>query len=304
MPAQRTYSKKLGQRHARPAQNARSSKRNANTDRQRGEPASLVNADRRTPSPVTNKMGLDWDWVETLDQDPRGKTYFPARFAPPNQTSFLGDDEDQPDITNVTDLTNYTAWVLSRVKKMLASKIVVSMIEDPNLEVKWTLSLNSQVHNRISRYREIKLVRFQSPATNFEAAYAAMVGIILPPEHACNSCKANQGPFKNCIVVPKYLNGACAGCHYNSSGSRCSHRSDSSKRIRIAGVSRTIPALPHSLANAVKPRLIPSDDIESIRQQQRVIGISIKSIADFKSQLHRMIDIVAELEHQGLVAPA
>lgn len=44
----------------------------------------------------------------------------------------------------------------------------------------------------------------------------------------CYHCSKGQGPFKGkpCVVVEDYFGGSCAGCHYNSLGTRCSFRKE------------------------------------------------------------------------------
>ncbi|KAI2464459.1 hypothetical protein F4781DRAFT_412881 [Annulohypoxylon bovei var. microspora] len=286
MPALRTYSKRLSRRQVSLTQNARSQKRNVNTAEQNNDPPNFA-GDSRALAHVGNKIGLDWDWVKTLDQDPEGKEYFPARFTPPLHSSFL-DDDDQLEVTDVTNMTDYTAWVLAKVKNMLVSKVITSMVKDPSLKPKWTISLNSHVFKQVRRYRKLKLTRFQSPSSNPEAAYAAIVGTILPPEHACKSCKAKQGPFRNCIVVPGYLNGSCAGCHYGNSGSRCSHRPDGSKRVRVAGVSTSVP--------------LSSLPVTKTEKAQPTINVTPKAIEDIKAKLLSIMNQIEELKCQGLAA--
>lgn len=55
---------------------------------------------------------------------------------------------------------------------------------------------------------------------NCEAYLAQGCGV--PSPTPCFHCKKGGGPFSVCIVVPGYLNGSCAGCHYNGNGGRCS----------------------------------------------------------------------------------
>ncbi|PGH31761.1 hypothetical protein GX50_05427 [[Emmonsia] crescens] len=40
----------------------------------------------------------------------------------------------------------------------------------------------------------------------------------------CEYCMSGNGPFPHCVTLQGYLNGACANCHYYSTGSRCSFR--------------------------------------------------------------------------------
>ncbi|OAX85490.1 hypothetical protein ACJ72_00122 [Emergomyces africanus] len=40
----------------------------------------------------------------------------------------------------------------------------------------------------------------------------------------CEYCMNGSGPFPHCVTLQGYLNGACANCHYYSTGSRCSFR--------------------------------------------------------------------------------
>ncbi|OJD19274.1 hypothetical protein AJ78_00723 [Emergomyces pasteurianus Ep9510] len=41
---------------------------------------------------------------------------------------------------------------------------------------------------------------------------------------SCEYCMGGSGPFLYCVTLQGYLNGACANCHYYSTGSRCSFR--------------------------------------------------------------------------------
>lgn len=70
--------------------------------------------------------------------------------------------------------------------------------------------------------RELNVAR----VVNHEALLAQTRGVF-PPD-PCAHCQQGGGPFLDCVVVPGALNGSCAGCHYNSSGSRCSLRSGKS----------------------------------------------------------------------------
>lgn len=45
-------------------------------------------------------------------------------------------------------------------------------------------------------------------------------------EDYCEHCKRSSGPFAQCIVSDACGLGACAGCHYNSEGIKCSFRQD------------------------------------------------------------------------------
>ncbi|KAI1402296.1 hypothetical protein F4819DRAFT_507778 [Hypoxylon fuscum] len=182
--------------------------------------------------------GLDWSLVNTLDQDPTGKDYFPPPYDPNDPYRFNG-DEEQPQVKKDADLHKQTAWAIARIRRMRVSNTIAYMLEDPKLQIKWSLSLNKYYSNVSLRYREVRLTSLLS--SNHEAAYVAMVGIVLPPELVCEACKASNGPFQNCIVLPRYLNGACATCHYNSGGKRCSHRPDASKRVKINGLVKTCP---------------------------------------------------------------
>jgi len=67
--------------------------------------------------------------------------------------------------------------------------------------------------------RQLRLDR----AVNREALLAQTRGVRL--HVPCSHCKKGQGPFTVCAAVPGHLNGSCASCHYNNSGSRCSLRS-------------------------------------------------------------------------------
>src|SRR3954454_19341867 len=66
---------------------------------------------------------------------------------------------------------------------------------------------------------------------NREALLAQTHGV--PATTTCNHCVKGEGPFTVCVVVPGHLNGSCAGCHYNSSGVRCSLQSGKLALIQL-----------------------------------------------------------------------
>ncbi|KAI6092429.1 hypothetical protein F4821DRAFT_253878 [Hypoxylon rubiginosum] len=191
--------------------------------------------------PSSGNQGLDWEWVKTLDQDPTEKDYFPERFDPPEELGVLGQDLDKPDLDFTGDLEAFSIWVLARLRDKRATNAIAAMLSDPNVKVKWQLAVNTYFKNSVCRYRDIAITL---PGPNHEAAYAAMCGIVLPPEHACMHCKANKTVFTYCIVLPGYLNGACVGCHYNNSGSRCSHRPHAKTRIHATATLLDSPTTP------------------------------------------------------------
>ncbi|KAI1417234.1 hypothetical protein F5Y13DRAFT_202755 [Hypoxylon sp. FL1857] len=158
----RTYSTRSNRPKSSPSQNVSPRKRKID----------LVDPNEEAPSHtglVSSSSGLDWSWVNGLDQDPTGQSHFPPRFEPPTENPFLGDHDDKPDLMDNADLTQYTAWVLARVKKMRVSNAVKAMIDDPNLKVKWVISLNKYYQDEIRRYREIKLT--PSPVSNHEGKF-------------------------------------------------------------------------------------------------------------------------------------
>lgn len=57
---------------------------------------------------------------------------------------------------------------------------------------------------------------------NREAVVAQSRGEIAG--EACKHCDDGFGPFVVCVQVEGHLKGACANCHYNSGGYRCSFR--------------------------------------------------------------------------------
>ncbi|KAI2606729.1 hypothetical protein GGR54DRAFT_405998 [Hypoxylon sp. NC1633] len=198
-------------------------------------------------SPRSEGGGLDWDLVAKLDQDPEGKSYFPPLFdedARAPYEPYATDNKVVPDILTDPECQVYTAWCLDRIKNMRVSNIVASMLDDPNLKVRWCLPLRSYYKEQQLFLRELQLN--SSPLSNHEAAYASMVGVVLSPEMACEYCKKQNGTFRCCIVVPGRLNGACTCCHYNSGGSKCTHRANAVKRVKIGGVSNTRPVAPRS----------------------------------------------------------
>ncbi|KAI2468562.1 hypothetical protein F4781DRAFT_397637, partial [Annulohypoxylon bovei var. microspora] len=112
------------------------------------ESADVVVTGSKDLSPVDNKKGLDWEWVKTLDQNPKGKDYFPSRFTPPADGSSTGEDDDYPEVTRDTDMTDYTAWVLARVKKRLVNRTAALMVQDPCVRSNFIVSY---VDSRSSR---------------------------------------------------------------------------------------------------------------------------------------------------------
>lgn len=72
--------------------------------------------------------------------------------------------------------------------------------------------------------RQVNLGKSQ----NAEAAVAYRVGD--PAEAACTKCSSGSNPFPVCVVVPGALKDACAGCHYNGDGKKCSLRADVGKK--------------------------------------------------------------------------
>jgi len=61
-------------------------------------------------------------------------------------------------------------------------------------------------------------------AQNCEAALAYSRGQVMDGTTACRSCKRDNGPFVECVVLEGYMNGSCSNCHYNAEGTRCSFR--------------------------------------------------------------------------------
>ncbi|XXH04853.1 4-aminobutyrate transaminase [Hypoxylon texense] len=247
-------------------------------------------ASSRPSSPLINNPGLDWEWVKTLDQDPRGKDYFPPQFDPPEDYQTNGLDIEKPDLNFTGDLREYSIWVLARIRRMRVSNNVASMLSDPNLKIKWVISVNTYWKNSICRYREISL---GATGPNHEAAYAAMCGTPLPRESWCEICKANRSAFTYCIVLPGYLTGACVGCHLNHCGSRCSHRPDAKGRVRPTAIPLGGRAQPK------KPPTASSSNVQSLVQRQRSPGDTPKAILeDIKQLMHSVMVRVGELERK------
>ncbi|KAI1451961.1 hypothetical protein F4805DRAFT_472947 [Annulohypoxylon moriforme] len=265
------------------------------------EPPDPDNSGSQTLIPLNDDTGLDWDCVKILNQDPTEGDDFPARFDPPDPNPFIGDEEDKPDLSNAeADLTDFTAWALARVKTIHASKTVTSMINDPNLKVKWTFSVNTQKKDQMYRYREVKLIQY--PATNYEDAYAAMVGIVLPLERACTNCKSSRGIFRHCIVLPGYFMGACVVCHYRNGGCRCSHRPEVNlmyKRVKMRKTEAPLlraallpaPPPPPMLPQPQSMRSILERDIQLVKQQH-----FSRAVNDIQVRLRIIADQVKELE--------
>ncbi|OTB04790.1 hypothetical protein M426DRAFT_147711 [Hypoxylon sp. CI-4A] len=206
--------------------------------RSRKRKVELISQDDRSSRYIAddNNLGLDWEWVRTLSQDPEDYDNFPAPFELPTSHTYTGDNNDMPMLPKSTDdvaSAHYTAWVLARVRKMIVSRVVVAMINNADLHARWNIVLNKQYESRMPEFRALRL-REKSTNTNHEAAFASIVGIVLPPSGACMGCKSHWGAFEHCIVLPDYLNGSCTNCHYNNRGSLCSHRSSANKSIMVA----------------------------------------------------------------------
>ncbi|KAI8958175.1 hypothetical protein F5Y11DRAFT_337033 [Daldinia sp. FL1419] len=234
--------------------------------------------------------GLNWDLVSTLDQDPHNKPYFPPKY---NLVFELNDvpEKMSPDPETDANCQLYTAWCLNRIRKMRVSNIVASMMDDPNLTIKWCLPLRSFYKDQRNHLRDLQLNA--TPVSNHEAVYGSMVGIVLPPNMACSYCAKNNGTFRCCIVVPGRLNGACTSCHYNSGGSKCSHRPTSSKRSRIGGVSTTTlggrptPSRSESVSDDSASSLIYR--LDTVEQELEKLGNTIKRIKqDIKKGIVRV----------------
>ncbi|KAI1769273.1 hypothetical protein GGR53DRAFT_473745 [Hypoxylon sp. FL1150] len=192
--------------------------------------------DRGDDSSSTPHPGLDWDWVATLDQDPEGKDYFPPYLDPFDACYFRGDEIDKPYVATASDLPQYTAWALTIIRQSSLGGRIEKMKNDKNLGVKWVICPRK---DPAGNFRDLDL---SFGPVNHEAVFAAMVGTVLPPERACAACKDNRGVFQQCIVLPGYLNGACAGCYHDSGGSVCSHRPDPRQPRTSISLPPTIPA--------------------------------------------------------------
>ncbi|KAI1451825.1 hypothetical protein F4805DRAFT_473134 [Annulohypoxylon moriforme] len=267
-----------------PEPSTRSLKRTIDTTEQNDDP---ISPEEEPKAPADDQPGLDWDWVKALDQDPTKHDYFPDPFTPPAHDKFTGDDDDQPKLTTAdVDLTDYTAWVLARIKKMLISRAVIFMVQDPKVQ----MDSRPEYPHLQSR---TQISRVETGEISIAAAYAAMVGIILPPERSCTSCKANNSPFRNCIVLPGYLNGSCAGCHYNSGGSRCSHRDGGRKRARVAGMLRA--GLPSTLFQPV-----PDENIQDDEERPAPLNpVLYQAVVRMKAEILDILEKLESLERLG-----
>lgn len=169
-------------------------------------------------------IGLDWKWVKALDQS--SVDDLPAPFHAPDTLSYTGEDNDQPILRIDGDLGEYTHWALARIRRMVVSKILANMLDDPSISVKWTLSLHTRPQDTRDKrgpgYKGLSLD--VARVANHEATYTQMCGIVLPREQSCTNCKAGNSKFRHCVVLPRYLNGSCGNCWYNYNGNRCSHR--------------------------------------------------------------------------------
>lgn len=68
----------------------------------------------------------------------------------------------------------------------------------------------------------------------------------------CTNCTQGYGPFKGrpCVVVPDLLLGACAGCHFNSQGTKCSFRAAKRKNSDVVVIDNVdAPVLKRSRAS-------------------------------------------------------
>ncbi|KAI4870936.1 hypothetical protein F4820DRAFT_466561 [Hypoxylon rubiginosum] len=248
------------------------------------------------PSPLSNNPGLNWEWVKTVDQDPTGKDYFPAPFDPPEDYRCNGLDIEKPNLDLSGDLREYSIWVLARIRRMRQSNAVAAMIADPNVKIKWVISVNTYWKNTVCHYREIVL---GGTGPNHEAAYAAMCGVVLPPEAWCENCKANKSVFTFCIVLPGYLTGACVGCHLNHSGSRCSHRPDAKTRVRPTAIPLAAPLPPSTRKQSRKPPSVRDGGVQTLTRRQRTSGDTSKAtLRDLRELMLAALVRIDELERK------
>jgi hypothetical protein len=74
---------------------------------------------------------------------------------------------------------------------------------------------------RAAEQRTTKALDLQRNS-NRESYLAQCIGAVQTAP--CKSCNKGQGPWKDCVVVPGFLNGSCANCHFGGEGTRCSLR--------------------------------------------------------------------------------
>ncbi|KAI6081767.1 hypothetical protein F4821DRAFT_18579 [Hypoxylon rubiginosum] len=241
--------------------------------------------DDRDNDSFTTSFRLNWGWVATLNQDPEGKDYFPPCFNPLGMGyHFLGDEIEKPTVLGTGELPRYTAWALAAFRRGTRSATMAKMMDDQNLRAKWVICPSKDFNGK---FRDLNLSPVTAPRVHHEAAYAAMTGIVLPPERACTMCKSNRGMFQQCIVLPGYLDGSCAGCHYNSDGNGCSHQ---------IGVSHGVT----STSISDQPRgdsAVTIDDETLLEQAKFIVGddaynqlMTLMSVPELSGEMKMMLD--------------
>ncbi|KAK3899227.1 hypothetical protein C8A05DRAFT_18307, partial [Staphylotrichum tortipilum] len=113
-----------------------------------------------------------------------------------------------------------SADVVLHCRAQKLSKVAAHLL---NLSPVRDLSLS---RTKAGGYREIAWSR----TGNVEAALMFITGE--EPDEPCYHCSRGNGPFSVCIISAESKFDACAGCHYNSEGNRCSFGKDLNGRTR------------------------------------------------------------------------
>jgi hypothetical protein len=104
---------------------------------------------------------------------------------------------------------------------MFASRLLP--VTEQQADVAMTLPVIRRFNPRPNKTFNITL-----PA-NVMAILAQLRGNEMESEAACHHCSSGNGPFESCVVLSdedgvRYMNGSCANCHFNGSGTRCDFR--------------------------------------------------------------------------------
>ncbi|KAI0180309.1 hypothetical protein GGR52DRAFT_237973 [Hypoxylon sp. FL1284] len=119
-------------------------------------------------------------------------------------------------------------WALDVLSRARMKPRLRPLLTDTEVKVKWALPVRIYYKNPALVYRYISL----DGMTRRGAVYAAMCGIVLPPDYRCKKCRNGYGVFACSIVLPSYLRGACAGCHYLAANNKCSFQPGTYRPVR------------------------------------------------------------------------
>lgn len=130
-----------------------------------------------------------------------------------------------------------------------------------------------------------------------EAALAQLRGEIAP--EACSYCTEGKGPFDTCVQMEKAFGNACANCHYNSGGSRCSfHRSNdpTSKMFRgFAPVGRRHIALAKTSGKYTAALFTKDQWLEDLRVASAMSEKDREKERDYLNYRIRVLFMVEEM---------